>query len=105
MLNDEGSIACRHSTFNTQHSTFNIFMRLFIASSFPEPVLRDLNARVSTLRPRLPSASWVRAEAQHLTFAFLGEQRESLIDELAPRVESAVQTIARFEAVLRGCGF
>ena len=74
-------------------------MRLFIATSFPESVLRSLNERVTLLRPKLPQASWVRPETQHLTFAFLGEQDESLVDRLAIPCGKA------FEATLRGCGF
>ena len=80
-------------------------MRLFIATSFPAEILRDLNSRVGPLRSRLPSASRVREEAQHLTFAFLGEHPESLVEEIAPPLAQSLATIARFEARLRGCGF
>lgn len=80
-------------------------MRLFIATSFPAEVIDDLNARVSRLKPRLPAASWVRAEAQHLTFAFLGEQQETLVDQLGPALTDALRTTPRFEASLHGCGF
>ncbi len=80
-------------------------MRLFIASSFPEDVLRDLNDRVSRLKPRLPAASWVRPESQHLTFAFLGEQPETLIDTLESRLAPALATIPRFETRLHTSGF
>lgn len=80
-------------------------MRLFIASTFPEDALRELNDRVTRLRPRLPAASWVRPESQHLTFAFLGEQPESLIEPLAARLGPALAAIPRFETRLRGCGF
>jgi 2'-5' RNA ligase len=80
-------------------------MRLFIAANFPEAATRPLNERVTNVKPRLPHASWVRAEAQHLTFAFLGEQAESIVDVVAPLVESALGTVPRFEATLRGCGF
>jgi RNA 2',3'-cyclic 3'-phosphodiesterase len=80
-------------------------VRLFIASTFPEDVLRDLNERVTRLRPRLPSASWVRAESQHLTFAFLGEQPETLIDGLEARLAPALAAIPRFEARLHSSGF
>ncbi len=52
-------------------------MRLFIATNFPEVVLRDLNDRAVKLKPRLPAASWVREEAQHVTLVFLGEQPEA----------------------------
>lgn len=80
-------------------------MRLFLASTFPAEVLRDLNARVEKARPRLPSASWVRPESQHLTFAFLGEQPESLIDALDASLKSALAQVPRFDATLGGCGF
>lgn len=79
-------------------------MRLFIATHFPEEVLRDLNDRVAPLRPRLPAASWVRPETQHLTFAFLGEQPESLVDTIAAPLTEALGAIARFEARLHASG-
>jgi 2'-5' RNA ligase len=80
-------------------------MRLFIASTFPEGILWALNERLGALKPKLPSASWVRPETQHLTYAFLGEQDESLIEALAPRVAAGLATIARFDGALHGCGF
>ena len=80
-------------------------MRLFVATSFPEAVLRDLDDRVSKLKPRLPSAAWVRPESQHLTFAFLGEQDETLVAKLDPELTSASAAIPRFEARLRASGF
>ena len=80
-------------------------MRLFIATSFPGEVLRELNSRVAALRPRLPAASWVREETQHLTFAFLGDQPESLIEKIAAPLTAAAGTIPRFEAHLAGSGF
>jgi len=80
-------------------------MRLFIAVSFPEAVLRQVNDRVSRVKSKLPPASWVRAETQHLTFAFLGEQEEKLLETLAPVVERAVASVPRFEGTLADCGF
>jgi len=80
-------------------------MRLFIATSFPEEVLRALNARVTPIKTKVPPATWVRAETQHLTFAFLGEQNGALIDRLAPMVERELAGVGRFEGTLHGCGF
>lgn len=80
-------------------------MRLFIAMSFPEAVLRPVNDRIARVKTKLPPASWVKAESQHLTFAFLGEQDESLIDKLAPLVERSVGTVKKFDGTLAGCGF
>jgi 2'-5' RNA ligase len=74
-------------------------MRLFIATTFPPEVLRPLNERVEKLKPKLPKASWLRPETQHLTFAFLGEQPESAVDKIA------IDGGCGFDARLRGCGF
>jgi RNA 2',3'-cyclic 3'-phosphodiesterase len=80
-------------------------MRLFIATNFPGAVLRELNARVVKLKPRLPAASWVREETQHLTLAFLGEQPEANVDAVEPALTAALGAIPRFEACLHGSGF
>ena len=74
-------------------------MRLFIAATFPEDVLRELNERIGSVKPKLPPASWVRPETQHLTFAFLGEQEESIVARIA------IDAGERFDATLQGCGF
>jgi 2'-5' RNA ligase len=80
-------------------------MRLFIATAFPDGVLRAINERVTPIRTKVPPASWVRPETQHLTFAFLGEQEPAIIDRLTPLAESALAGVPRFEAMLHGCGF
>ena len=80
-------------------------MRLFLAATFPVEVLRDVNERVAQLKPRLPPASWVRPEGQHLTFAFLGEQPESLVEDLREPLTNTLAAIPRFDARLHGCGF
>jgi RNA 2',3'-cyclic 3'-phosphodiesterase len=79
-------------------------MRLFIATSFPLEVLTDLNDRVARVKPRLPPASWVRPETQHVTFAFLGDQPESLVASLANPLEDSLRGVQTFEATLTGCG-
>jgi len=80
-------------------------MRLFIATRFPDAVIREANERVSRVKSRLPPASWVRPEAQHLTLAFLGEQEESAIDKFAPLVEQSLLGVKKFEGRLKDCGF
>jgi 2'-5' RNA ligase len=80
-------------------------MRLFIAMSFPEAVLRPVNERTARVKSKLPPASWVRPESQHLTFAFLGEQQEALVDKLTPIVERGIGAVPKFEGTLAGCGF
>jgi 2'-5' RNA ligase len=80
-------------------------MRLFIATTFPSDVLGDVNDRVARVRSHVGPASWVRPESQHLTFAFLGEQREAILETLVPLVAGRLATVQRFEGRLRGCGF
>ncbi len=80
-------------------------MRLFIATTFPESVTRELSSRVNAIKSKLPSASWVRPESQHLTFAFLGEQDDAIVEKLAPPLEARVKGTTKFDAVLKGCGF
>ncbi|HEY2093553.1 MAG TPA: RNA 2',3'-cyclic phosphodiesterase [Thermoanaerobaculia bacterium] len=80
-------------------------MRLFIATTFPRDVLADVNDRIARVRSKLAAASWVRPETQHLTFAFLGDQDDSLVDALAPRVEERLVSAKKFEARLNGSGF
>ena len=80
-------------------------MRLFIATRFPDAVLREANERVLRVKTRLPPASWVRPESQHLTFAFLGEHDPIDVEKLVPVVESALEPVKKFEACLHDCGF
>lgn len=80
-------------------------MRLFLATAFPEDILRALNERVSPIKTKVPRATWVRPETQHLTFAFLGEQDEPLIEKLSPLVEQELSAVGRFEGTLRDSGF
>ena len=80
-------------------------MRLFIATSFPAEVLRDLNDRIGRFRTRLPAASWVRPETQHLTLAFLGDQPDTLVGKLTEPLGAAIGSVPRFEATLQGSGF
>lgn len=80
-------------------------MRLFIATTFPAGVLRPINDRLERVRSRLPQASWVRPESQHLTFAFLGEQPEVLVPRIVAEVEQELADLSGFEASLHDCGF
>lgn len=80
-------------------------MRLFIASTFPPEVIRAINERVARVRSKLPQASWVKAESQHLTYAFLGEQDEALVERLEPLMKRELAPVKKFDATLGGCGF
>src|SRR5712691_6989978 len=80
-------------------------MRLFLATTMSEADIRPLNERLGAAKPKLPPSSWVRPETQHLTFAFLGEQDEVVVDRIAPRVCEHLRQTQPFDATLRGHGF
>ena len=80
-------------------------MRLFLATTFPDGVLREIDQRVVRAKSRLPAASWVRLETQHLTLAFLGEQKEALLQELDRNLPDALREVHPFDASVRGSGF
>lgn len=79
-------------------------MRLFIAATFPSGVLGDLNERVARIRSRLPPAAWARPETQHLTFAFLGDQPEPVVEDLSSALTPALAAIPKFEARIHSSG-
>lgn len=80
-------------------------MRLFIASSFPPDIVRDLDDRVSRVRTRLPAATWTRGETYHVTYAFLGERPESTVADVDSYMQRALTGMKGIDASLRGCGF
>ncbi|MGZ4808043.1 MAG: RNA 2',3'-cyclic phosphodiesterase [Thermoanaerobaculia bacterium] len=80
-------------------------MRLFIATTFPPDVIGTLTERLTRVRPKLPAGSWVKPDSQHLTLAFLGEQKESIIGTLEPLMERELAPVNSFDAMLQGCGF
>jgi 2'-5' RNA ligase len=80
-------------------------MRLFIASTFPPEVIGALTDRVTRVMSKLPAASWVKPDSQHLTYAFLGEQEESIVGSLEPLMRRELAPVKSFDASLRGSGF
>lgn len=79
--------------------------RLFIAAPLPESTKRQIELVIAPLRQRLPLASWTRAESFHLTFAFLGEQDEAIVDPLGDELSRHLRDQVGFEVVVAGCGF
>ena len=80
-------------------------MRVFVAASFPDAVTQELNRRIMEVKPKLGPASYVRPESQHLTFAFVGEQDDSIVERLGAAIDARLKGLPQFEARLRGCGF
>jgi 2'-5' RNA ligase len=64
-------------------------MRLFVAIAPPPEVLNELDALAAPWRAARQDLRWTNREAWHVTIAFLGEVRESALDDLLPRLERA----------------
>ena len=80
-------------------------MRLFIAATLPLDVAESLDHVVRKVRPQLGAASWVHPDAQHVTFAFVGEQPESAIATISSALAPRLALVAALEARLEGAGF
>jgi 2'-5' RNA ligase len=80
-------------------------MRLFVAAEIPEALRRRLLEIQATLRDLPLRVRWVRQDAMHLTFSFLGEvpsSRLQPIEEAMERVDALPVSPFRLEA--RGIG-
>lgn len=79
-------------------------MRLFVAIEIPQDIRQALASRAAELRGELPRARWVRAEAMHLTLAFLGETDPARRPALERELAAAFASIEAFEMGLAGVG-
>jgi RNA 2',3'-cyclic 3'-phosphodiesterase len=80
-------------------------MRGFIAVPLPQSTRDEIEAKLASLRGKLPFASWTRPDTWHLTLAFLGEQHESLIEPLTAALQRETAGLERFEISFTGAGF
>lgn len=78
-------------------------MRCFIALPLQGGAKDFLAAAVSSLKERLPEASWASPEAYHLTLAFLGEQGPAGLD-CARRALHAQEGFPSFALEFSGFG-
>lgn len=68
-------------------------MRVFIALRLSEAFRNSLTAACAPLRTSSPGLRWVRAEAMHLTLAFLGELDVAGVTSAFEAMRSAVDTM------------
>jgi RNA 2',3'-cyclic 3'-phosphodiesterase len=80
-------------------------VRLFVAVEIPSEVKSEIERIVGPLKKSLGNASWVRAEAVHVTLAFIGEQPEPIVPRIVDELQASVREMQRFEAVVSGAGF
>ena len=75
-----------------------------MAIALPHEAASELDEVVAPLRPAWPDLRWTGRDAWHLTLAFLGEVDESVITELAVRLERAARRHPCLSLSLAGAG-
>ena len=80
-------------------------MRLFIAHRIPEDLAEAVVSRIKRIRGECADATWTKAHAYHITFAFLGEQSEGILAALQTELASRLTGIHPVEAAIEGLGF
>lgn len=78
--------------------------RTFIAIPVPDTIGQQLGRRQARLTPELPDCRWTEGATFHLTLAFLGDVRNSDLNDLCRAVASAVEPFERLELQLDGLG-
>ncbi|MBI2866108.1 MAG: RNA 2',3'-cyclic phosphodiesterase [Chloroflexi bacterium] len=80
-------------------------VRAFVAIELPPPMLSALAQLQQELRARGGNyVRWTNPEGIHLTLAFLGEVRASLVDTLVPALEQACAPVPPFSLGLGTAG-
>jgi 2'-5' RNA ligase len=77
--------------------------RTFIAIPIPEPIGKQLLRLQAELTPQIPGCRWT-ASTFHVTLAFLGDVRNSDLNDLCQAVASAATPLVPFELRLEGLG-
>ncbi len=79
--------------------------RSFIGWSIPSELREQIGSTAGVLKHELPAASWTRPETFHVTFAFLGEQPESLLSALGDALTESMKTIPTARTAIGTAGF
>jgi 2'-5' RNA ligase len=79
-------------------------VRTFVALELDDGARKGLEGLMTSLRPRIPGARWVRPEGIHLTLRFLGDTPPGRIEELRPALASAASAGEPAEARIGGLG-
>lgn len=79
-------------------------MRLFVAVSPGVDVLRRIEHLLDALRPKAPSAKWVKADSLHVTLTFLGEVPAETASKIGEALSAEATAHAPFELQFKGGG-
>jgi len=72
--------------------------RVFLAVAVARRLQKQINRALAPLRSSNRDIRWVAEQNRHLTLAFLGDQPESLVDDLAGSMDDAYRRESRFDA-------
>ena len=78
--------------------------RTFVAIPIPESIGKRLSRLQVELTPEVPGCRWTASSPFHLTLAFLGDVRNSDLNELCLAVAAATEAFERFDVNLQGLG-
>jgi 2'-5' RNA ligase len=79
-------------------------VRLFLAISLAPSVRQAIVDATSPMRDAAPTLGWVDETRVHLTLKFLGEQAESVVEDLGAALDAVAQRHRPFSAQLGGIG-
>ena len=79
-------------------------IRTFIAVEVPEPVREKLSREIAFMKAGAPLVKWSRPENIHLTLRFLGDVKETDLEELFEAVRESVEAVAPFALEMKGIG-
>jgi RNA 2',3'-cyclic 3'-phosphodiesterase len=74
-------------------------MRFFIALEIPDQSRKELEVIQQKLQAVIPEANLTDLNKLHLTIAFVGEQAESLKEDLIDLIKKATEAMAPFEVI------
>lgn len=79
-------------------------MRAFVAVELPDQIQNNIYELQNKLRQCGINLKWVRPENMHLTLVFLGEINESLVPQLAEKLNAIVANHQAFDLEIAGLG-
>lgn len=79
-------------------------IRTFIAAEVSDQVRDKLDRDIARFKADAPLVNWSRAENLHLTFKFLGDVKETDLEELFDALREAVEPLPAFALEVRGVG-
>ena len=79
-------------------------IRVFIAAEIPGRIRDALSRDMLFLKSGAPLVKWVKPDNLHLTFRFLGDVKETDLEELFDALADSVSSLPAFSLQIRGIG-